>query len=168
MGTSCSTSPTSSRPPCHTKCSNATSWTWYLMSRLIWRTFDPPYGSNNEKMPPSRVRYAAYYHVWTSVVLFDKPDLFGKANRRCDTADSVAASAFEEFRRSARGRFIAVEAIEQLIEATPARWTILSYSSGGRATAPRIGRRPEKARQDFRRGRARIQKERHGGYEMDA
>jgi len=28
--------------------------------------FDPPYGSNNEKMPPSRVRYSAYYHIWTS------------------------------------------------------------------------------------------------------
>ena len=26
--------------------------------------FDPPYGSNNEKMPPSRVRYASYYHIW--------------------------------------------------------------------------------------------------------
>jgi adenine-specific DNA-methyltransferase len=25
--------------------------------------FDPPYGSNNEKMPPSRVRYNAYYHI---------------------------------------------------------------------------------------------------------
>ena len=25
---------------------------------------DPPYGSNNEKMPPSRVRYASYYHIW--------------------------------------------------------------------------------------------------------
>ena len=97
--------------------------------------FDPPYGSSNEKMPPSRVRYAAYYHVWTSIVLFDNPDLFGKANRRCDSADSIAASAFEEFRRSERGCFIAVEAIEQLIQATPARWTILSYSSGGRATA---------------------------------
>ena len=24
--------------------------------------FDPPYGSNNEKMPPSRVRYNSYYH----------------------------------------------------------------------------------------------------------
>lgn len=97
--------------------------------------FDPPYGSNNSRMPPSRVRYAAYYHLWTSVVLFDEPDLFGKANRRCDSADSTAASAFEEFRRSATGRFMAVEAIEQLIESTPARWTILSYSSGGRATA---------------------------------
>ncbi len=97
--------------------------------------FDPPYGSNNEKMPPSRVRYASYYHVWTSVICADKPALFGKANRREDTSDTVAASVFEEFRRGDGGRFIAVEAIENLISATRARWIILSYSSGGRATA---------------------------------
>jgi adenine-specific DNA-methyltransferase len=97
--------------------------------------FDPPYGSNNEKMPPSRVRYASYYHIWTSICLFDKPDLFGKANRRQDTTDKVAASVFEEFRRNASGRFIAVEAIEKLIKATRTRWVILSYGSGGRATA---------------------------------
>ena len=96
---------------------------------------DPPYGSNNEKMPPSRVRYASYYHVWTSVVCADKPALFGKANRRRDTSDTVATSVFEEFRRSDEGCFIAVEAIENLISATRARWIILSYSSGGRATA---------------------------------
>lgn len=97
--------------------------------------FDPPYGSNNEKMPPSRVRYASYYHLWTSVVLFDKPDLFGKANRRKDTSDPVAASVFEEFRRHPDGRFVAVEAIDNLIKKTRARWIVLSYSSGGRATA---------------------------------
>ena len=97
--------------------------------------YDPPYGSNNEKMPPSRVRYSAYYHLWTSICLFDKPALFGKANRRRDTSDRLAASVFEEFRRSSSGRFIAVEAIEKLIKATQARWIILSYSSGGRATA---------------------------------
>ena len=97
--------------------------------------FDPPYGSNNEKMPPSRVRYASYYHLWTSVICADKPALFGKANRRKDTSDTVAASVFEAFRRGDGGRFIAVEAIENLIAATRARWIILSYSSGGRATA---------------------------------
>ena len=97
--------------------------------------FDPPYGSNNEKMPPSRVRYASYYHIWTSICRFDKPDLFGRANRRKDTSDRLAASVFEEFRRNDQGRFIAVEAIEKLIEAVQARWIILSYSSGGRATA---------------------------------
>ena len=98
--------------------------------------YDPPYGSNNEKMPPSRVRYASYYHLWSTVCLNDKPELFGKALRRKDTSDTLASSVFEEFRRNGRtGRFIAVEAIERLIRSTRARWVILSYSSEGRATA---------------------------------
>jgi adenine-specific DNA-methyltransferase len=97
--------------------------------------FDPPYGSNNEKMPPSRVRYAAYYHLWTTICLNDKPALFGKAKRRRDTSDTIAGSVFEEFRKSDNGRFIAIEAIEKLIKETNANYIILSYSSGGRATA---------------------------------
>lgn len=100
--------------------------------------FDPPYGSNNEKMPPSRVRYASYYHLWTSICLFDKPELFGKAKRRVDTSDTETSSLFEEFRKDEHGRFIAVSAIESLINLTNARWIILSYSSGGRATAEEL------------------------------
>jgi adenine-specific DNA-methyltransferase len=100
--------------------------------------FDPPYGSNNEKMPPSRVRYSSYYHLWTSVCLFDRPELFGKVKRRKDTSDTVAASVFEEFRKNEEGRFIAVDAIERLLQKTTARWVILSYSSGGRATADEL------------------------------
>ncbi len=101
--------------------------------------FDPPYGSNNEKMPPSRVRYASYYHLWTTICLNDSPELFGKAKRRKDTSDPAAGSVFEEFQRNPdSGRFIAVEAIERLIRSTAARWVILSYSSGGRATADEV------------------------------
>ena len=100
--------------------------------------YDPPYGSNNEKMPPSRVRYASYYHLWTTICLHDKPVVFGKAKRREDTSDRMAASVFEEFRKDEDGRFIAVEAIERLIQLTQARWIILSYSSGGRATADEL------------------------------
>lgn len=101
--------------------------------------FDPPYGSNNEKMPPSRVRYASYYHVWTTVILNDRPELFGKASRRKDSSDTAFPSIFEEFRRNpATNRFIAVEAIERLIKSTQAPWIILSYSSGGRATADEL------------------------------
>ena len=100
--------------------------------------YDPPYGSNNDKMPPSRVRYAAYYHLWTSICLFDKPALFGKANRRADTSDVLSASVFEEFRRNEAGRLIVVEAIERLLRETKARHVILSYSSGGRATAEEL------------------------------
>lgn len=96
--------------------------------------FDPPYGSNNEKMPPSRVRYASYYHIWASVVKHDKPKLFGKVNRREDSRDLVAASVFEEFRKNENGNFIAMEAIRALIQKTKAKYILLSYSSGGRAT----------------------------------
>ena len=69
---------------------------------------------------------------------FDKPTLFGKAKRREDTSDLLAASVFEEFRRNEDGRFIAVEAIARLIQETQARWILLSYSSGGRATAEQL------------------------------
>ncbi len=96
---------------------------------------DPPYGSNNEKMPASRVRYAAYYHIWTTICLNDKPPLFGKAKRRLDTSDTVAASVFEDFRRNEQGQLIAVNAIQQTLKAVNAKHIILSYSSGGRATA---------------------------------
>ncbi len=100
--------------------------------------FDPPYGSNNEKMPPSRVRYAAYYHLWTTIILHDKPQVFGKAKRRNDTSDAIAGSAFEEFRKNDSGKFMAVEAIEKLLAKTNARHIILSYSSSGKATAEEL------------------------------
>jgi len=97
--------------------------------------YDPPYGSNNEKMPPSRVRYESYYHLWKSVILNDQPKLFGAACRREDSSDKISGSEFEEFRKSDKGRFIVVESIERLIQKTTTPYIILSYSSGGRATA---------------------------------
>ncbi len=95
---------------------------------------DPPYGSNNEKMPPSRVRYAAYYHIWKSVILNDKPQLFGKANRREDSRDTFSPSIFEEYKKNSDGNFIAMQAIKNLIEKTNAHYILLSYGSGGRTT----------------------------------
>jgi adenine-specific DNA-methyltransferase len=96
--------------------------------------FDPPYGSNNEKMPPSRVRYNSYYHIWTTVILNDKPTVFGKANRRTDSRDGASVSVFEEFRKDSDGTFIALNSIRKLIATTNARYVLFSYSSGGRAT----------------------------------
>lgn len=96
--------------------------------------YDPPYGSNNSKMPPSRVRYASYYHFWTSVVLNDRPAVFGKAGRREDSRDQVSASVFEDFRTTADGRHVAMEAIERLVATSPAHYILLSYSSSGRAS----------------------------------
>jgi len=96
--------------------------------------FDPPYGSNNEKMPPSRVRYNSYYHFWTTVIQNDKPTIFGKANRREDSRDSVVGSVFEEFRKDVDGHFIAMKALDELVRKTHSKYILLSYSSGGRAT----------------------------------
>ncbi|OGM01540.1 DNA methyltransferase [Candidatus Uhrbacteria bacterium RIFOXYC2_FULL_47_19] len=96
--------------------------------------FDPPYGSNNEKMPPSRVRYNSYYHIWTTVIQHDKPKLFGKVNRREDSRDEFAASIFEEFRKDDDGHYLAMKALRRLIQETQSRYILLSYSSGGRAT----------------------------------
>ncbi len=96
--------------------------------------YDPPYGSNNEKMPPSRVRYASYYHIWTTIIRHDKPEVFGKVNRRQDSRDQISASVFEEFRKDENGSFLAMQALRRLIQKTKARYILLSYSSGGRAT----------------------------------
>lgn len=96
--------------------------------------FDPPYGSNNEKMPPSRVRYNSYYHIWTTIIQHDKPAIFGKANRREDSRDSKKGSVFEEFRKDSEGHFMAMNALGELIRNTQSHYILLSYSSGGRAT----------------------------------
>jgi len=100
--------------------------------------FDPPYGSNNEKMPPSRVRYAAYYHLWTTIINNDRPPIFGKAGRREDSRDEFSTSVFEEFRKNGNGEFLAMEALRKLIKETNSRYLMLSYSSGGRATKDQL------------------------------
>lgn len=96
--------------------------------------FDPPYGSNNGKMPSSRVRYQAYYHFWTSVIRNDKTELFGKANRREDSRDRNSISVFEAFKKDEQNQCIALEALKKLLDETRAHYILLSYSSGGKAS----------------------------------
>jgi adenine-specific DNA-methyltransferase len=100
--------------------------------------FDPPYGSANELMPPSRVRYASYYHIWKTICLNDRPKLVGAANRREDSSDVVSGSIFEEFRKNSGGRYVAIDAIEKLIKKTKAKYIVLSYSNNGRASLEAI------------------------------
>ncbi len=94
--------------------------------------YDPPYGSCNDKMPPSRVRYQAYYHIWTTIIKNDRPKLFGTTNRRADSSDRISYSPFEDFRKDKDVRFIALDAIEKLIKKTQSKYILFSYSSGGR------------------------------------
>lgn len=96
--------------------------------------YDPPYGSSNKLMPPSRVRYASYYHIWKTVCLNDKPKVVGAANRREDVSDIIAGSIFEEFRKNDNGRYLVIDALKKLIEKTKAKYIVLSYNNNGRAT----------------------------------
>jgi len=100
--------------------------------------FDPPYGANNHKMPSSRIRYNAYYHLWKTIILNDKPNLFGKAMRREDSRDTAGGSVFEEFRSNDEGQSIAREALRDLLQQARARYILLSYSSGGKVTREEI------------------------------
>ena len=45
---------------------------------------DPPYGTQNQTLVVS-ARYSAFYHVYNTLIKNDKPQTFGKANRRIDT-----------------------------------------------------------------------------------
>jgi len=96
--------------------------------------YDPPYGSSNELMPPSRVRYASYYHIWKSICLNDKPKIIGVANRREDVGDMVSGSVFEDYRKNSDGQYVVIEAIEKLLKNTNAKYIVLSYNNNGRAT----------------------------------
>jgi adenine-specific DNA-methyltransferase len=98
---------------------------------------DPPYGSNNDKVPPSRVRYGAYYHLWQTICDYDTPEVFGKAKRRIDTKDSNS-SIFEAYKKDHAGKFIAINALQNTITQLNVEWILLSYSSGGRATAAEL------------------------------
>lgn len=96
--------------------------------------YDPPYGSNNIKMPASRIRYQAYYHIWTSLILNDQPQVFGKANRRLDSSDRYQTSPFESFKTTPTGKFESLLAIEKMIKNTPTNYLVLSYSNQGRSS----------------------------------
>ena len=95
--------------------------------------YDPPYGSNNDDTPTSRVRYQSYYHIWKTLILNDRPEVFGKAKRRVDSLDELNYNIFEDYKKK-DGRSIASWGIEALIEKTKCPYIILSYSNEGRAT----------------------------------
>ena len=118
-------------------------------------------------MAPSRVRYAAYYHLWKSVVLFDEPTLFGKAKRREDTSDRLAASVFEEFRRNDDGRFIAVEAIADLIQMTQARLDIVILQFRRSRTAEQLNEVMQRNGKLLTVLELDYKKKRHGRHEVD-
>lgn len=95
--------------------------------------FDPPYGTNNAHTPTSRVRYASYYHLWTTIVLDDRPELFGASNRRSDTVDKLAVTPWE----SVDGGVVMAE-LKRTVEAVRARHILFSYSNKGKIPVEKL------------------------------
>lgn len=100
--------------------------------------FDPPYGSNNDEMPSSRVRYGQYYHIWKSVILNDSPKVVGKINKRADADPAGSYSVFEDYKKDSFGKFLAQIAIEEMIEYSSSPYVLFSYNNNSRVPLKNI------------------------------
>lgn len=74
---------------------------------------DPPYNQHS---------YLGNYHIWESLVLWDKPEVYGIACKRVDCRERK--SAFNSKRQ-------AKEAFKNVIDATRSRFMIVSFSNEG-------------------------------------
>ena len=88
---------------------------------------DPPYGTNNEKTKTTRVRYASYYHLWTTVIKNDKPELFGAAKRREDVSSDTKPGAISVFESTDYD--LVKKSIYDLISNLDSRYFMLSYNN---------------------------------------
>jgi len=79
---------------------------------------DPPYNQH---------KYLGNYHVWESLVRWDKPEVYGTACKRIDCR--TRRSDF-----NSRPRFVA--ALADLLAATTAPWVILSFNDEGYLDSP--------------------------------
>jgi adenine-specific DNA-methyltransferase len=74
---------------------------------------DPPYNQH---------RYFSNYHVWESLVRWDKPDTYGIANKRIDARDSEMKSQFSSKKTMAK-------ALAQLVGDLQCETMVLSYNN---------------------------------------
>jgi len=78
---------------------------------------DPPYSTHS---------YATYYHIWDSIVRWDKPNVLLKTNRRVDrTATSFDKNMKSEWNNAKT----CYSAFETLFDRLPVRYILLSYSN---------------------------------------
>ena len=101
-----------------------------IPNRFDLAYFDPPYNTNNTHTPTTRVRYASYYHFWTTVVLNDKPESIGASNRRLDCSSDTLPGAISKYESTKYD--VVLSEIEQLITNVDARYVLFSYSNKGK------------------------------------
>jgi adenine-specific DNA-methyltransferase len=79
---------------------------------------DPPYNQH---------RYFTNYHVWETLVAWDRPAHYGRACKRVDARDESTKSAFNRRREMA-------SSLRRCIEAVDARLVVVSYNDEGWVT----------------------------------
>lgn len=77
---------------------------------------DPPYNQHS---------YLGNYHVWESLVRWDKPEVYGIACKRVDVRDRT--SVFNK-------RRLALDALRTIVRTSPARALVVSFSNEGYVT----------------------------------
>ena len=103
--------------------------------------FDPPYGSNNEKMPASRVRVRPPTTISGKALSFSiNPPFSAKQNGERIHQIRSPPLYLRNSAATMRGISSPLKPSQSLIRETQARWILLSYSSGGRAICPAIER----------------------------
>ena len=88
---------------------------------------DPPYGTNNKVTVTTRVRYASYYHIWSTICKNDKPKLIGKALRREDVSSDTLPGAISVFESTKYD--VVLKSFEDLIENLNSRYILVSYNN---------------------------------------
>jgi adenine-specific DNA-methyltransferase len=88
---------------------------------------DPPYGTNNEVTVTTRVRYASYYHLWSTIVKNDRPSLHGAALRREDVSSDTKPGAISVFEST---NYQTVKnSIKDLVTGLNTRYIVFSYNN---------------------------------------
>jgi len=108
---------------------------WSVNTDLAY--YDPPYWSNNDKMPSSRVRYGQYYHIWETIIRHDKPKTIWAINKRDDATVENTYSVFEDYHKK-WNLYIPELAIFDLIENTKSKYILFSYNTNWRASIKNI------------------------------
>jgi adenine-specific DNA-methyltransferase len=82
---------------------------------------DPPYTSAD---------YSTYYHIWDSIVAWDKPKVSLKTNRRVDRVKSGELHD-KNMKSPWYSKKTALKATKELIDRLPVRYCVFSYSDEG-------------------------------------
>lgn len=88
---------------------------------------DPPYGSNNTKLSISgTTRYSAFYHLWNTIIINNKPEIWGRAGKPCSIKGKKGTDELEY-----NVKDIVIPATIKYMESFNTKYLAFSYSNKG-------------------------------------